>query len=191
MVEKQADKVRRSFLEGAVRITDEQHARLTSERVQKTWRRILQSFVSHPDGGQLADGLVEVTRYFSELGFWRGYKNAKRHYATMNAVKRTPDGRQEIHRAIEEMLEKDINLPAEKVCEQLDQMGLSASFDLKIKGKQKTIHVGPKSQFRWKHVRKDDSLKNMISRLRARVTRERKATAWMKLSDRAFPSGQH
>ncbi len=110
---------------------------------------------------------------------------------TMNAVKRTPDGRQEVHRAIEKMLEADIGMPAEKICEQLDKIGLSASFDFRIRGKQKTILVGPKRQFCWKNVRKEDSLKNMISRLRTRVRRERNAMAWMKLSDRTFLSGRN
>jgi len=167
-----------------------EHARLTSAQASEISRRILSSFTASPDGGELADGFVAVTRYFAELGFWRGYTNAKRHYATMNAVKRTPDGRQEVHSAIEKMLEDDINMPVEKICEQLDNIGLSASFDLRIRGKQKTILVGPKRQFCWKNVRKEDSLKNLISRLRTRVRRERNATAWMKLSGRAFPSGR-
>jgi hypothetical protein len=88
------------------------------------------------------------------------------------------------------MLEADIDMPAEKICEQLDKIGLSASCDFRIRGKQKTILVGPKRQFCWKNVRKKDSLKNMISRLRTRVRRERNAMAWMKLSDRTFLFGR-
>lgn len=190
IVEKGEENVRRGFLNRVVRMADEKQARVTAQKAKETWQRILQSFASHPDGVQLADGLVTVVQYFSQLGFWRGYRNAKRHYIAMNAVKRTPDGRQEVHREIEKMLEENIEMPADKICERLDQLGLSASFDLKIRGKQKTILVGPGRQFCWKSVRKEDSLKNMVSRLRKRVRRERNAMAWMKLVDRAFTSDQ-
>ena len=189
-MEKGKENVRKNFYEGVVKLAHAENARITEEQASEMRRRLLRSFAAHPDGGELADGFVAVVRYFSGIGYWRGYKNAKKHYAMLNASRRTPDGRQEVHREIAKMLEGDIEMPADKICDQLDQMGLSASFDLRIKGKQKTIHVGPKCQFRWKHVRKEDSLKKMISRIRTRLRRERRADAWMKLADRAFSAEQ-
>jgi hypothetical protein len=189
IVDKGKDHVRRGFYDEVVHQAYAENPGITSGQVNEMWRRILRSFAACPDGGELADGFVAVIRHFSALGYWRGYKNAKRHYATINAVKRRPDGRQEVHLAIAAMLKNDIDISAERVCDQLDEMGLSASFDLKIKGKQKTIQVGPQQQFSWRHVRKEDSLKNMISRMRTRLRNERKAEAWMKLADRVFSSG--
>lgn len=159
-------------------------SRLTLLKRQPPPLTFLQSGIS----SLLAYGLVPITLMVCWTRYWRGYKNAKRHYAMTNAVKRTPHGREELHRAIEEMLEKNLDMSAEEICTQLDAMGLSAYLDLKIKGKQKTILVGPKHPFCWKSVRKEDSLKNMISRLRKRIRNERAARAWMKLSDQAFSS---
>jgi hypothetical protein len=185
-VEKGKKKVKRAFYARAVKLANPEHARTMAEQASEMWRRILRSFAAHPDGGELADGFVAVIEYFSGIGFWRGYRNAKRQYASMKAVKRTPDGRQEVHRAIQEILEKDIDMPAEEICKQLDEMKLSASFDLRIAGKQKTVHIGPKHKFCWASVCREWSVKRMISRLRTRARSERNAKAWMKLSGQVF-----
>ena len=189
-MQKKVEKIAKQFYAGVAKLAYAEDFHLTEQQATEMRRRILRSFAAHPNGGELANDFVAVIKYFSGISYWRGYKNAKKHYAMLNASRRTPDGRQEVHREIAKMLEGDIEMPADKICDQLDQMGLSASFDLRIKGKQKTIHVGPKCQFRWKHVRKEDSLKKMISRIRTRLRRERRADAWMKLADRAFSAEQ-
>jgi hypothetical protein len=194
-VEKGKEKVRRGFYDGVVRMADAEHTRIASEQASEMSRRILRSFASQSDGGELADGFTAVIRYFSGIGYWRGYKNAKRHYATVNSIKRTPDGRQEVREAIEQMLEKDIDMTAKEICVQLDKLGLSASFDLpanqKLNRKAETIHIGPKfKSIDWERACTADCVKQMISRVRRRLRRERNAKAWMKLSDRALPSGR-
>jgi hypothetical protein len=185
-VQKKVERVAKQFYAGVAKLANIEEFRLTEQQATEMRHRIINSFASRPDGGELADGLVAVINYFSGIGYWRGYKNAKKHYATLSAARRTPDGRQEVRFAIESMLEEDIDASAEKICEHLDKMGLSASFDLRINKKQKTIHVGRGHQFCWKHVRKEDSLKKMVSRIRTRLRRERRAEAWMKLADRAL-----
>lgn len=163
---------------------------ITEQQVAEMRRRILNIFTAHPDGEELADNFDAVIHYFSGLGYWRGYRAAKRHYTTLSAVRRTPDGRQKVHRAIEGMLVEDIHMTADEICKELDKMRLSASFDLKINGKQKTIHVGAGHQFRWKHVSTESSLKKMVSRIRTRLRTELRAEAWMKQADRAFGAEQ-
>lgn len=185
-MQKKIEKIGKHFYAGVAKLAHPETFRHTEQQATEMRRRILNCFASCPDGSELADGFVAVINYFSGIGYWRGYKNAKKHYATLSAARRTPDGRQEVRRAIESMLEQDIEVSAEQICEQLDKMGLSASFDLRINKKQKTIHVGPGHQFCWKHVRNEDSLKKMVSRIRTRLRRERRAEAWMKLADRAL-----
>jgi hypothetical protein len=187
-VQKKVEKLAKQFYAGVAKLAHAEKFRLTEQQATEMRRRILNSFALSPDSGELADGFVAVINYFSGIGYWRGYKNAKKHYATLTTARRTPDGRQGVRRALESMLEEDIDMSAEKICEQLDKMGLSASFDLRINKKQKTIHVGPGHQFCWKHVRKEDSLKKMVSRIRNRLRKERRAEAWMKLADRALAS---
>ena len=161
---------------------------VTEQQMTEMRRSILDFFTAQPNGDDLADSFDAVIHYFSGLGYWRGYKAAKRHYATLSAVRRTPDGRQEVHRAIEGMLEENIRMTADEICEELDSMRLSAAFDLKRNGKQKTIHVGPGRQFRWKQVSTESSLKKMVSRIRTRLRTELRAEAWMKQADRTFAS---
>jgi hypothetical protein len=153
--------------------------------------RILQSFAAHANAVELAREFETVLRYFSAIAYWRGYRHAKKHYADLNSVKRTPDGRQEVRGAIEEMLEKDLDMPTKEVCAQLDRLGLSASFDLsakqKLNKKAKTIHIGPKFRsYSWVQACKAGCVKQLISRIRTRLRKERSAETWMALSQRAL-----
>jgi hypothetical protein len=190
-MEKGKEKIRRDFYGGVVRWADAKHARITSEQASEMSGRILRSFASQSDGGELADGFVAVTRHFAELGFWRGYKKAKKHYAALNSVPRPPYGRRDVHLTIEKMLEEDLEMSAEEICKRLDKEGLSDSF-YPTKGKQKVINVGPfrgKVEHKWVDVYKDDFVKGMISRIRTRLRNERRAGAWTKLAGRVFSSG--
>jgi hypothetical protein len=159
---------------------------ITEQEAAGMSRRISNFFATHSDGEELADSFDALIHYFSGLGYWRGYRAAKRHYMTLSAVHRTPDGRQKVHRAIEGMLVEDIRMTTDEICKELDKMRLSTSFDLRIDGKQKTIHVGAGHPFRWKHISTESSLKKMVSRIRTRLRTELRAEAWMKQADRAF-----
>lgn len=148
--------------------------------------RILQSLRNCPDGNELADGFVVNIKYFSAIAYWRGYKTAKRHYETLGSVPHPPHGREQVHLAIERMLEEDLKMSAEEVCKRLDGEKLSESF---YPTKGKVINVGPrhgKIEHKWVDVYKDPFVKGMISRIRTRLRDERKAKAWMALSERAL-----
>jgi hypothetical protein len=186
--EKQKEKIAKRFYAAVATIAYRESLGVTEQQVTEMRRRILDFFTANADGDELADSFDTVIHYFSGLGYWRGYRAAKRHYAALSAVRRTPDGRQKVHRAIEGMLEEDIHMTADEICEQLDKMRLSASFDLKRNGKQKTIHIGAGRQFRWKDVSTESSLKKMVSRIRTRLRTELRAEVWMKQADRAFAS---
>lgn len=184
------EKVREGFYIGVAKLAHPEKFRLKVQQAMEMRRRILSSFASRPDGGELADGFVAVIEYFSGVGYWRGYKNAKKHDATLNSDQRPPRGSEKVRLAIQEILEQQPKLPTKGVCELLDKKGLSESFEFK-KGKQRFLNVGRhrgKVQHSWVSVCRENCVKKMISRIRTRLRRERNADAWMKLADGALES---
>ena len=157
-------------------------------------RRILAALESHPEGKALTKGLVGMIAYFSAIGYWRGYKDAKRHYAVLSASDRTPRGREEVRRAIERMLEKNLGMSAEEICNRLDLLDgqhvdtrrFSAAFDIMRGGKQKTLKVGASYGRPWRGMHKERCVTMMISRIRKRSKRERNARLWMQKAEKAF-----
>jgi len=189
-VEKKIEKVREGFYIGVAGLSRPERFRFKEQHAAEMRRRILNSFASRPDGGELADGFVGVIEYFSGVGYWRGYKNAKKHYAALNSDQRPPRGSEKVRLAIQGILELQPKLPAKGVCELLDAKGLSESFECK-NGKHRFLNVGRhrgKVQHSWVSVCRENCVKKMISRIRTRLLRERNANAWMKLADRAFGS---
>jgi len=193
-VEKRKKKnLREGFYIGIAKLAYPEHLRLTEQQASEMRRRILDSFGSRPDGAELADGFVGVVSYFAGIGYWRGYKNARKHYARLRSVARPPRGSEHVRFAIEEMLMRQPHLSTEEICDLLDTKGLSDSFELK-KGRKKVLNVGPhrgRVERSWKSVRRENCVKRMISRIRSRLRRERTAEAWMKLADQALSSKQH
>jgi len=181
-------KVRKDFFGAVVRIASSKHAAVMAKQVAEIQPRILQALRSCSGGSELADGFVATIRYFAAIAYWRGYKVAKRHYETLGSVTHPPHGRERVHLAIERMLEEDLKMSAEEVCKRLDSEKLSESF-YPTKGKQKIINVGPrqgKIEHRWVDVYKDPFVKGLISRIRTRLRDERRAEAWMALSQKAL-----
>lgn len=198
--EEKKKEAKKDFRDAISAIASTKQAELFAKRGAEMRQRILQSFKNRPDGSDLADGFVTVIRYFNAIGYWRGYKNAKRHYADMNSVRRTPDGRQRVHAAVERMLSADVKKPTTEICEELDRLRLSASFDLpanqKRNQKERIIHVGPMRssgtiKYKWVQASKDTFVKAMISRIRTRLRDERRAKAWMELSDKVWRDSPH
>jgi len=176
-------------------MADSKQAEIIAKQAAEMRPRILQSFKNCPDGAELADGLIAIIKYFSAIAYWRGYKHAKKHYAALNSVKRTPDGRREVRRAIEQMLEREIDMTTKEICAQLDKLGLSASFDLepkqKLNRKRNILHIGPRLRsVSWLQACDAGCVKQMISRIRTRLRKERRAQTWMALSQRALPKPQ-
>jgi hypothetical protein len=193
-VQKKAEKIAKQFFAGVAKLAHPEHLRLTEQRATEMQRRILNSFASRPDGGELADGFVAVVNYFAGIGYWRGYKNARKHWAKIDPILRPPRGSKNVRLAIEKILEQQRNLSTKEVCDILDEKKLSESFELK-KGRQRFLNVGPhrggKVEHSWASVCRVDCVKRMISRIRSRLQRERTAEAWMKLADQALSSKQH
>ena len=193
-MQKKVEKIAKQFYAGVAKLAHPEHLRLTEQQATEMQRRILNSFASRPDGGELADDFVAVIKYFSGISYWRGYKNARKHYATMHSISRPPRGSKHVRLVIEKMLVQQPNLSTEEICDLLDTKKLSDSFELK-KGKKKVLNVGPcrgkVETHSWASVCRDDCVKRMISRIRSRLRRERTAEAWMKLADQAFSSKQH
>ena len=187
-MKKKIKKVREGFYIGVAEFAHPEKFCFKEHQATEMRRRILSSFSSRPDGGELADGFVAVVEYFSGVGYWRGYKNAKKHYAALNSDQRPPRGSEKVRLAIQEILKQQPKLPTKAVCELLDAKGLSESFESK-NGKHRFLNVGRhkgKVEHSWVSVRRENSVKKMISRIRTRLRRERNADAWMKLADRAF-----
>lgn len=187
-MEKKRQKVREGFYIGVAKLAHPEKFRSKQLQASEMRRLILNSFASRPDGGELADGFLAVIEYFLGIGYWRGYKNAKKHYATLNSGQRTPRGSEKVRLAIQEILEHQPKLPTKGVCELLDAKELSDSFEFK---KHTFLNVGRhkgKVRHSWVSVCRENCVKKMISRIRTRLRRERNADAWMKLADRAFGS---
>jgi hypothetical protein len=192
-VQKKVEKVATQFYAGVAKLAHPEHLRLTEQQATEMQRRILNSFASRPDGGELADGFVAVVNYFAGIGYWRGYKNARKHWAKIDPILRPPRGSKKVRLAIERILEQQRNLSTKEVCDILDKKGLSESFELKM-GRQRFLNVGPrrgKVEHTWASVCRVDCVKRIISRIRSRLQRERTAKAWMKLADQALSSRQH
>jgi hypothetical protein len=187
-------KIREGFYIGVAKLAHPKHLRVTEQQATEMKRRILDSFASRPDGVELADGFVAVVSYFAGVGFWRGYKNARKHYARLHSVARPPRGGKDVRLAIEEMLVQQPHLSTKEICDLLDTKGLSDSFELK-KGKKKVLNVGPhrggRVEHSWASVYSADCVKRMISRIRSRLRRERTAEAWIRLAEQALSSKQH
>jgi hypothetical protein len=189
-VEKRRKKVREGFYIGVAGLARPEKFRSKEQHATEMRGRILHSFASRRDGGELADGFVAVIEYFLGVGYWRGYKNAKKHYAALSSDQRPPRGSEKVRLAIQGILEEQPKLSAKGICELLDAKGLSESFEFK-NGKHRFLNVGRhrgKVQHSWVSVYRENSVKKMISRIRTRLRREHNADAWMKLADRAFGS---
>jgi hypothetical protein len=189
-VEKRKKKgLREGFYIEIAKLAHPERLRVTEQQATEMKRRILNSFASRPDGAELADSFVAVVSYFAGIGYWRGYKNARKHYATIQSISRPPRGSKNVRLAIEEILEKQRNLSTKEVCDILDREGLSESFEPK-KGKQRYLNVGPhrggKVEHSWASVYSEDCVKRMISRIRSRLRRERTAEAWIRLAEQAL-----
>lgn len=186
---KKVEKVAKKFLAGVAKLAHPEHLRLTKQQASEMRCRILDSFASRPDGGELADGFFAVVNYFAGIGYWRGYKNARKHYATIQSISRPPRGSKNVRLAIEEILEKQRNLSTKEVCDILDKEGISESFEPK-KRKQRYLNVGPHRggmvEHSWVSVCREDCVKRMISRIRSRLRRERTAEAWIRLAEQAL-----
>jgi hypothetical protein len=103
----------------------------------------------------------------SFLFYRRGYKDAEHHRKALNPVRRTPERHQEFNKAVTKMLEGDIEMEIEKICAELDRLGVTGDF--KIRGE--TDEVGPDG-WPWAQTPIPGAISQAIERIRTRITHE-------------------
>lgn len=145
-------------------------------------RNILNSFGSRKDGRQLADNLTEVVDHFTVLGYWQGYRDAKRHYETTLKSHKTPADRKNAERIVAAVLHRNEAASSKDICKALDQAGVSGGFG-------SADFFGPRMHERearrgekWIDGHAEQALVQWIYRIRRRVKTERQASAWLKRS---------
>ena len=103
----------------------------------------------------------------SFLFYRRGYKDAEHRRNALNPVRRTPERHEEFKRAVTKMLESDIEMKIDKICEELDRLGVTSQF--RIGGG--TEEVGPHS-WPWSHRPIPGAISQAIERIRTGTRRE-------------------
>ena len=103
----------------------------------------------------------------SFLFYRRGYKDAEHHRNALNPVRRTPERHKQFNRAVTKMLEHDIEMEIERICAELDRLGVTSHF--KIRGG--TEEVGPHA-WPWTHKPIRGAISEAIERIRRDITRQ-------------------
>jgi hypothetical protein len=162
---------------------DPDQSRLSAE----ARRRILQSFQGREDGRELADGLIEMVDYYTLVGYWRGYRDAKRHYDTTLKRQKTPADRRYAERFVASMIRRNPDAATKDICKALDEVGISAGFG-------RHDYFGPRIgtrkadvASRWIDGHAEPAVRQWIHRIRKRVRTEMHATKWLKRSSEVWP----
>jgi hypothetical protein len=137
-------------------------------------REIMQSLSELPNGRQLADDFSFTLTYFASSLYWRGYKDALHHKRNLDSAPSPPKDREAFHRAVNKMLEENIEMTVREICERLDQTKVAATFDL---AKNEKVNIGPDGRD-WQDEAKATYVKQAIYRIRLRVRRKRRAKEW-------------
>lgn len=142
-------------------------------------RRILNSFRDRSDGRELADNLIEIVNYYTLLGYWRGYREAKRHYQITLKSHKTPADRKGAERIVAGVLRRNQNASTKDICKTLDESGVSGGFG-------REDYFGPrrgaqqaKLGERWVDGHAEQAVVQWIYRIRKRVKTEKVANAWL------------
>jgi hypothetical protein len=147
-------------------------------------RRILISFGGREDGRELADGLIEIVDYYTLLGYWRGYRDAKRHYQTTLKRKKTPADRKGAQRVVMSLLRRNEDATTMRVLKALDDAGVSGGFgDEDYFGPRIGTSDAKKGE-RWIDGHGEQAVVQWIHRIRKRVKTERLANAWLSRSSK-------
>jgi hypothetical protein len=154
----------------------------------EAFRRILNSFRDRADGRELADGLTNIVDYYVVLGYWRGYRDARRHYETQLKSHKTPVDRKNAERIVLAVLRKNDEASTGDVCRALDDAGVSGGFGEEYFG----ARVGAKKARqgdRWVDGRSEQAVVQWVYRIRKRFKAEKLANAWLSRSSKVRPSG--
>lgn len=148
----------------------------------EAFRKILNSFQGRENGRELADGLTEIVDYYTLLGYWRGYREAKRHYEAMEKIDKTPADRTRVAKFVEQIFRKNPDTSTKDVCKALDESGLSAGFG-------KDEFFGPRigarkanDEEKWVEGCTEQAVVQWIHRIRKWVKIEKLASAWLNRS---------
>lgn len=159
-----------------------------SRIAQTAVRRILNSFGDRTDGRELADGLINIVDYYALLGYWRGYRDAKRHYQTTRRRRNVSKDREKAKSIVLQVLSRDQDASTQKICRALDRAGVSAWF-----GGEK--YFGPRAGRRqtkrgenWSEGHSEQAVMQWIYRIRKRLKTEQRANAWLERSRAVRPA---
>jgi hypothetical protein len=141
-------------------------------------REIMQSLSELSNGSQLADDFSLTLTYFASSLYWRGYKDALHHKKTLDSQPKPPKEREKFNRAVNKMLEENIEMTVREICERLDQAKVAATFDL---AGNKKIDVGPDGED-WQDEANATYVKQLIYRIRLRARRRRRPKEWSQLA---------
>jgi hypothetical protein len=167
------------FYEELVRIAKEGQDRTPlRERATAARRQINHVLSELPNGERLTQDFSFTLNYFATALYWRGYRDARRHYETVHSSVRPPIERRDFHTAVRRMLERNIDITTEEICEALHRRGIAATFDRKG---NKHVDIGPDGGD-WREEANASYVKQAISRLRKDVKRKLRAEGRLQLS---------
>jgi hypothetical protein len=151
-------------------------------------RRILNSFRERADGGELADSLTEIIEYFVVIGYWRGYRAAKRHYEITMKSHKVPADRKNAESVVAAVVRENEAASTKDICMALDKAGVSGGFG-------SSDHFGPRIRAkeakrgeRWVDGHAEPAVVQWIYRIRKRVKTERRANAWLNRAAKHRPA---
>src|SRR5208337_1075947 len=156
--------------------------------VHEAVRRILNSFSERSDGRELADSLTEIIDYYVVLGYWRGYRDAKRHYQITMKSHKIPADRKNAERIVAAVLRANEAASTKNICMALDEAGVSGGFG-------SSDYFGPRMRAkeaklgeRWVDGHAEPAVVQWIYRIRKRVKTERQANAWLNRAAKHRPA---
>jgi hypothetical protein len=157
---------------------DHDNSRVATEAV----RRILNSFGGREDGRKLADGLIQIIDYYVLVGYWRGYRDAKRHYETKLRNRKTPADRTNAERVVAFVLGRDENTSTKEICKSLDDAGVSGGFGREdFFGLRMGARKARQGE-RWIDGSSEQAVVQWIYRIRKRIRTERLGNMWLRRS---------
>lgn len=137
-------------------------------RAHEAQQRIMSG--STLDRTELVSELSVLFHYVGNMLYRRGYQDAEHHIRAINSVQRTPKAHKTFNRAVTKMLDKNIEMTVEEICEELERRKVRSAFD--IDGRSEDF--GPNG-VAWTEKPIPNSVKMAIRRIRSNLRRKSRA----------------
>jgi len=138
-------------------------------RAHEAQQRIMSG--STLDRAELVSELSVLFNYVGCMLYRRGYRDAEHHRRAINPVHRTPKIHQEFNSVVTKMLEQNIEMGVEEICEELERRKVEGTFDVDGRGED----FGP-TGVKWTEKPIPRSVEMAIVRIRANVRRKSRAS---------------